>query len=178
MLYQKTLHFLIILLVPLFVFVVPVFDIIMFIYINFVIKNYYARNTVAKDMGYFLMLLTNLIYFYYIVFMAQWFIYPKVHKCGPIMDGSSGFSPIELYLESNENHFLGIIYSFITFYPIIWVLLGINILRCKIRQNKSKVFKEFTQFKQEEFKQTVKQQLREIELLKQKLEFQRIMQIN
>lgn len=132
MLYQKALHFLIILYVPFFAFAVPLFDTLGFLYVYRVIDRYYdsrARN--AQDLGYFLMILANVIYFYYILFLAHWFIYPKEHKCGPILNGQDGWSPIEGHQETESSAFVGLVYRLVTFYPIVWVLLSFRLLSLK-----------------------------------------------
>jgi len=65
MLYNKLVHWLILMNVPYFIFVSPILDYISFMFLYYAIKNFYVSvNQASSDIGYFLILLMNITFYY------------------------------------------------------------------------------------------------------------------
>ena len=171
MLYNKAIHWLLIQVLPFFVIIVPVLDVFMILFFNYIIKNYYQKAFAASEISYFLIVLMNLTFLFQMVILLHWYIYPKEHGCGPIKDGYYGWFYFEQWL--NTKGFLGFLYNIGTFYPALWTIILIASLFAISKSNSSKVYKDFVQFKEKEYGHMVKVQNGQISRLKQKIEIQK-----
>jgi hypothetical protein len=100
--------------------------------------------------------------------LIHWFIYPKVHGCGPIKDGYYGWFYFEEWIQSTG--FLNFLYDASTSYPVLWIAIGGAVIFTKLKSNSSKVYKEYVSFKEKEYGHTIKTQDSQIFRLKQKIE--------
>jgi len=148
MLYNKALHWMILINVPYFVVLSPVIDYLSFQFMYFVMRNFYSKSVNSSEIGHFLMMLMNITFWINIIFLGLWFVFPRVHMCGPIPDKVYGWKPFEEYLVSGN--FGNILYTVVTFYPVLWNITSILILLTMFSRNKGKVYKMFIRVKKEE----------------------------
>jgi hypothetical protein len=94
-LYKNTVHLLMLINIPYFVFAVPLLDIISYLCLYFIIKRFYLKmEDAASDIGYFLMIIMNFTFVYQLIFVILWFADSRDHSCGPIKSGYFGWYPI------------------------------------------------------------------------------------
>ena len=106
------------------------------------------------------------------VILIHWYIYPKVHGCGPIKDGYYGWFYFENWIQSTG--FLGSLYNAGTFYPVLWIAIGGAAIFALLKSNSSKVYKEYVGFKEKEYSHTIRMQDSQIDRLKQKIEISKV----
>lgn len=99
-LYNKALHWIILLNIPYFIILSPLLDYLSFQWIHFAIRNFYSKAPNSSEIGYFLIVLMNITFWVNIILLGIWFIFPRKHNCGPIDNDNYGWKPVEEALQS------------------------------------------------------------------------------
>lgn len=151
MFYNKAVHWLTILPIPYFVAIIPLIDYLGFLITYLIMKNFYSKPTSASsDISSFLMILMNVTQFYCMVIQSLWFIGRKNHGCGPIPDGMSGWDPIERHIQESAHFVTRRIYSIVTLFPFLWLVVAYVTTLGFLKGNEAKILQSYEQDKKEE----------------------------
>jgi hypothetical protein len=143
MLYNKAVHWLTIKEIPYFILVIPILDFVSFLLLYFIISSFYSVATSAsKDIGYFLMVMMNVTFFYCQVIISEWFFVPSAHGCGPIPDNVRAWDPMVEEIK-REHPILSVIYTLFTFFPLLWTILANIVLLGLFAGNKAEILEQY-----------------------------------
>lgn len=84
LLYTKSIQWLILINMPYFIVASLFIDIVMFYFMHFVFKNFYAKAPNSSEIASFLVKMLNFTFWFNIAFLLLWYIFPRTHACGPI----------------------------------------------------------------------------------------------
>jgi len=152
MLYNKAVHWLIILQMPYFVILQPIIDYIGFKWLALVLTYFCRKGSAAsQDIGQFIMTMMNTTIFYCQIMIGPWFIFKRTHGCGPIEDGQRAWDPVtaEIY----ESKWKTYLYTTFSFFPILWLAMSILVFVYLKTWNTSETQKIFSDSKMEEYEQ-------------------------
>lgn len=155
---------------PYFVSMAPFFDYICFQWIAFVLKHFYYKGpSASRDISQFLMVMMLATFLFFQGIIVPWFIYERDHDCGPIANGKSGWDPLMAYIKQHD--FWKFLFFTLTFFPFNWMVLFTIYTFGHFTYNTRTVMSSYSEDKDQEFRQRIKDNGTQLKRLVAKLEF-------